>query len=170
MGTYSTHHCTDTLGLLWQYSSVSHCCSLDSLLCILCRKFDCLVCRCNGHLGMVHRLNLSDPLYSVLLHEFLLGTGNKGCQWLEPRRSEKCTVNDMQNIVPRKRIISPLPTTCLNLYLMAVYVELCRTEEFTRNDVQNTAPRTEEVQYVLCQLPAWTCILRQSKSVSHILT
>ena len=24
---------------------------------------------------------------------------------LEPRRSEKCTVNDTQNIVPRKRII-----------------------------------------------------------------
>ena len=54
---------------------------------------------------MVHRLNLSDPLYSVFLHEFLPGTGSNGCECLEPRRSEKCTVNDTQNTVPRKRII-----------------------------------------------------------------
>ena len=54
---------------------------------------------------MVHRLNLSDPLYSVLLHEFLPGTGSNACECLEPHRSEKCTVNDTQNTVPRKRII-----------------------------------------------------------------
>ena len=54
---------------------------------------------------MVHRLNLSDPLYSVLLHEFLLGMGSNGCENVESRRSEKCTVNDTQNTVPRKRII-----------------------------------------------------------------
>ena len=106
---------------------------------------------------MVHRLSLSDPLYSVLLHEFLLGMGSNGCENVESRRSEKCTVNDTQNTVQRKRIIliSPLTTTCLNLYFMAVCIELIRTEKFTLNDVQNTAPRTEkEVQYVLCQLPA----------------
>ena len=157
MGTYSTHRCTDTLGPLWQYISVSHCRSLDSVLCIFCNKTYCSVCHCNSRLGMVHRLNLSDPLYSVLLHEFLLGMGSNGCESVEPRRSEKCTVNDTQNTVQRKRIIliSPLTTTCLNLYFMAVCIVLIRTEKFTLNDVQNTAPRTEkEVQYVLCQLPA----------------
>ena len=74
---------------------------------------------------MVHRLNLSDPLYNVLLHEFLPGTGSNAWKCLEPRRSEKCTVNDMQNTVPRKRIILINKSSDNYLFELVFYGSLC---------------------------------------------